>query len=410
MAFLGPDDFLILEKSGTVKRVTNGKVLDKPLLQVDVSVKDERGLLGIAVNEKKKYNSKDTSSIPNKDISHNVFLYYVTCKGKSTDCENQIYKYDLDNKNNVLVNPKLLLSIPSFPDPAHIGGIIDIGPDNNLYVTVGNFENTIPDEPYKTKTQNFEDGEAVDGRAGILRITQDGKPVGTEGILGNEYPLNLYHAYGVKNSFGIDFDPVTSKLWLTENGPKYGDEINLAEPGFNSGSDKIFGIWKVNEEGKKLKTTGDKEGGGEDQEGGGDGEYVTVVGDNPTDLVYFNGKGHYSPPEFTWDKSVAPTALLFLDSDKLGSQYQNDMFVGSVEGGRLFHFDLNDNRDGLLLKGNLADKIATDMTEYRDILFAEGFSIITDIKQGPDGYLYVVSGLKQSKTEKPGAVYRILPF
>ena len=54
MAFLGPDDFLILEKSGTVKRVTNGKVLDKPLLQIDVNVKDERGLLGIAVSEKRK--------------------------------------------------------------------------------------------------------------------------------------------------------------------------------------------------------------------------------------------------------------------------------------------------------------------------------------------------------------------
>ncbi|HET9805327.1 MAG TPA: hypothetical protein VFP49_00305, partial [Nitrososphaeraceae archaeon] len=53
MAFLGPDDFLILEKSGTVKRVTNGQVLDKPLLQIDVNVKDERGLLGIAVSEKK---------------------------------------------------------------------------------------------------------------------------------------------------------------------------------------------------------------------------------------------------------------------------------------------------------------------------------------------------------------------
>ena len=53
MAFLGPDDFLILEKAGTVKRVTNGVVLDKPLLQVDVSVKDERGLLGIAISEKK---------------------------------------------------------------------------------------------------------------------------------------------------------------------------------------------------------------------------------------------------------------------------------------------------------------------------------------------------------------------
>jgi len=406
MAFLGQDDFLILEKSGTVKRVTNGVVLDKPLLQVDVNVKDERGLLGIAVNQKNEnYNG---TFIPNKDIPHNVFLYYITCKGKNIDCENQIYRYDLDNKNNVLINPKLLLSVPSFPDPAHIGGIIDIGPDNNLYFTVGNFENTIPDKPYKTKTQNFEDGKPVDGRAGILRITQDGKPVGTEGIIGNEYPLNLYYAYGVKNSFGIDFDPVTGKLWLTENGPKYGDEINLAEPGFNSGSDKIFGIWKVNDEGKKLKIGNKEQGKGEQEEGGG-GEFVTVAGDNPEDLVYFNGKGHYRPPEFTWDKSVAPTALLFLNSDKLGSAYKNDMFIGSVDSGRLFHFDLNENRTGLLLKGVLEDKIATDSTEYGDILFAEGFSIITDVKEGPDGYLYVVSGLKQSKTEKPGTVYRIVP-
>jgi glucose/arabinose dehydrogenase len=392
MAFLGPDDFLILEKAGTVKRVTNGVILDKPLLQVDVSVKDERGLLGIAISEKKNLDGNGTS-IKNNNISHNVFLYYVVCEGKNTGCENRIYRYDLDNKNNVLINPKLLLSIPSFPDPAHIGGIIDIGPDNNLYVTVGNFQHTIPSEVYRTKTQNFEDGKPVDGRAGVLRITQDGKPV-DKGIIGNDYPLNLYYAYGVKNSFGIDFDPVTKKLWLTENGPKFGDEINLAEPGFNSGSDKIFGIWRVNEEGKKLQIDGGKEG-----------EYVTV-GKNPEDLVYFGGKGHYSPPEFTWDKSVAPTALLFLDSKNLGAEYENDMFVGSVDG-QIFHFDLNDTRTGLLLKGVLEDKIAADDTEFANILFAEGFSIITDLKQGPDGNLYVVSGLKQSKSENSGAVYRI---
>jgi aldose sugar dehydrogenase len=392
MAFLGPDDFLILEKAGTVKRVTNGVILDKPLLQVDVSVKDERGLLGIAISEKKNLDGNGTS-IKNNNISHNVFLYYVVCEGKNTGCENRIYRYDLDNKNNVLINPKLLLSIPSFPDPAHIGGIIDIGPDNNLYVTVGNFQHTIPSEVYRTKTQNFEDGKPVDGRAGVLRITQDGKPV-DKGIIGNDYPLNLYYAYGVKNSFGIDFDPVTKKLWLTENGPKFGDEINLAEPGFNSGSDKIFGIWRVNEEGKKLQIDGGKEG-----------EYVTV-GKNPEDLVYFGGKGHYSPPEFTWDKSVAPTALLFLDSKNLGAEYENDMFVGSVDG-QIFHFDLNDTRTGLLLKGVLEDKIAADDTEFANILFAEGFSIITDLKQGLDGNLYVVSGLKQSKSENSGAVYRI---
>src|SRR5215204_5995613 len=397
MAFLGPDDFLILEKAGTVKRVTNGVILDKPLLQVDVSVKDERGLLGIAVSEKKNLNDDIDSgtSIKNKNISHNVFLYYVVCKEKNTGCENRIYRYDLDNQRNVLINPKLLLGIPSFPDPSHIGGIIDIGPDENLYFTVGNFQNTIPSEVYRTKTQNFEDGEPVDGRAGILRITQDCKPVGVEGIIGNEYPLNLYYAYGVKNSFGIDFDPVTEKLWFTENGPSFGDEINLAEPGSNSGSDKLYGIWESNDLGDRVKNK--------------KGEYVTVVEDNPKDLVYFNGKGHYSPPKFIWGKTVAPTALLFLDSDKLGSQYQNDMFVGSADGGRIFHFDLNDKRDGLVLKDSLTDKIAIDKTEFKDILFAEGFSIITDLKQGPDGYPYIVSGLKQSKTAKFGAVFRIVP-
>ena len=61
-------------------------------------------------------------------------------------------------------------------------------------------------------------------------------------IIGDEDPLNKYYAYGIRNSFGIDFDPVTGKLWDTENGPGYGDEINLVEPGFNSGWSKVQGI------------------------------------------------------------------------------------------------------------------------------------------------------------------------
>src|SRR5215217_4296452 len=276
MAFLAPDDFLILEKNtGNVKRFVNGTLIEKPLLHVNTNIKDERGLLGIAVSEKKEIFYENTFLIENKKLTHNVFLYYIECNKKNLDCENRIYKYDLDNQRNELVNPKLLVGIPSFPDPSHIGGILDIGPDENLYFTVGNFQNTIPSEVYRTKIQNFEDGKPVDGRAGILRITQDGKPVGVEGIIGNEYPLNLYYAYGVKNSFGIDFDSVTGKLWFTENGPQFGDEINLAEPGFNSGSDKIFGIWRVDEKGKKLQSDSK------------DGEYVTVIGNNPKDLVYF---------------------------------------------------------------------------------------------------------------------------
>ena len=399
MAFLGLDDFLILEKNtGNVKRVINSTLIEKPVLHVDTNIKDERGLLGIAVS--KKENLYDDFFIENKNLTHNVFLYFIECNEKNLDCENRIYRYDFDNQKNELVNPKLLVGLPSFPDPSHIGGIIDIGPDNNLYFTVGNFQDTIPSIIYKTKTQNVEDGEAVDGRAGILRMTQDGRLIDNDQdgnydtILGENYPLNLYYAYGIRNSFGIDFDPVTGKLWDTENGPQFGDEINLVEPGFNSGADKIYGIWESNELGDRVKNK--------------KGEYI-IAGENLEDLVYFDEKGRYSQPEFIWGKTIAPTALLFLNSDKLGPKYKNDMFVGSADGGRIFHFDLNANRTALVLKGNLTDKIAFNQTEFDDILFAEGFSIITDVKQGPDGYLYVVSGLKQSKTEKFGAVFRVVP-
>ena len=214
MAFLGPNDFLILEKdTGLVKRVINGKTIETPLLQIEVSKKDERGLLGVAVSERKTPNPTDDSLVNNNDITHNVFLYAVQCegKGKTQNCENRIYRYDLDNKNNLLINPKMLLAIPSFPDSSHVGGIVKVGPDGNLYLTVGNFQRTVPINLYESKSQNYETGHDFDGRGGILRITHDGEPV-NEVILGNEYPLNLYYAYGIRNSFGMDFDPLTGKL------------------------------------------------------------------------------------------------------------------------------------------------------------------------------------------------------
>jgi glucose/arabinose dehydrogenase len=56
-----------------------------------------------------------------------------------------------------------------------------------------------------------------------------------DGYLGNKYALNFYYAYGIRNSFGMYFDPATEELWDTENGSGFGDEINLVKPGFNSG-------------------------------------------------------------------------------------------------------------------------------------------------------------------------------
>ena len=381
MAFLDQNDFLILEKeTGLVKRVTDGKILE-PLLKLNVSGKDERGLLGIDV-DKKEYTGFNVVY---------VYLSYVECETKES-CENKVVRYELDNENNKLVFPKELVSVKSFPDDSHVGGVVRVGPDDNVYVTVGDFSCT-ECAPFETQAQNFANGVPADGRAAILRVSPDGDPV-DNGILGKEYPLNLYYAYGVRNSFGIDFDPLTGNLWDTENGPHYGDEINLVEPGFNSGALSIFGNSNTNSNSESDKDVQS------DKESSSDAA-------TPASLVTFNGAGKYSEPELSWQKTVAPTALLFLDSNKLGTYYQNDMFVANAGEGKIYHFDLSDDRKSLALKGPLADKVVDPETEADSVTFAEGFGLVTDLEVNPyDGYLYVVVPVKDSTG---GAVYKIVP-
>ncbi len=367
MAFLGPNDMLVLEKEkGTVLRIVDGKILPQPLLDVNVAGFIERCMCGIAV-------STDT---PGHTY---VFLFYT--EAQTADREdmtadpkaplgNRLYRYELvDNK---LVNPKLLLDLPADPGPRHNGGEVLIGPDNNLYITVGDVDGSFQGEQWQTTTQNYQDGAEVDGRSGILRITQDGIPVA--GILGQDPPLSMYYAYGIRNSYGIDFDPITGNMWDTENGPGNSDEINLVLPGFNSGWQEAMGIAALEE------------------------------GFDPADIVDFDGAGVYRDPELVWTNTAGPTALKFLHSDRLGSQYQNDMFVGDVHNGRLYRFDLNQERNGLILPEALADKIIQTPASpgLEDIIFGQGFAGITDVEVGPDGYLYVVS-IGQGK------IFRIVP-
>ena len=360
MAFLGTNDFLVLEKEkGTVQRIVNGKMLPEPILDVNVGASQERCMCGIAIS----------TSTPGHTY---IFLYFT--ETESADKEdvlqgndpigNRLYRYEL--VNDKLVNPKLLLDLPATPGPRHNGGAVVIGPDNNLYIPIGDIDGTHQSEESETLAQNYPDGAEPDGRSGILRITQDGSPIPNGGIIGDETPLNLYYAYGIRNSFGINFDPVTGNLWDTENGPGEGDEINLVEPGFNSGWAQVQGmsVSSSNNNDKDF-TSGN--------------------------LVDFDGRGTYSEPEFEWRTTLGPTALIFLHSDRLGQQYQNDIFVGSIVTGNIYRFDLNEDRTQLVLAGELEDKIAeTRETGTEDIVFGEGFAGISDLEIGPDGYLYVV--------------------
>ena len=383
MAFLGPDDILVLEQStGKVQRIVNGEMLEEPMLDVNVNSEDERGLLGIAV-------SKNASA-----GKMYVFLFYTEAEGKEDGGEpiaNRLYRYEIVDDR--LVDPKLLMDLPYLPGPAHNGGVITIGPDGNVYLAVGELTPDVylAEGDHRFLSQNYVDGREPDGRGGILRITQDGQIVNGKGILGDKHPLDMYYAYGIRNSFGLAFDPLTGKLWDTENGVGFGDELNLVEPGFNSGWAKVLGIWTVNE---IINEDSNREI--------NKGEMLGSVLDG---LISFNGKGQYSSPELTWDETIAPTAISFLHSDRLGGQYENDMFVGTVRD-KLLHFNLGEpNRTELILNGALSDKVADTLEDIEHVTFAEGLGIITDVKVGPDGYLYVVSGARSPD----GKIYRILP-
>src|SRR5712691_4224026 len=160
MAFLGPNDILVLEKnSGNVLRVLNGEIQKSPLLHVDVATPFlEWGLLGIAV-----------SKGSNANEPRNVFIYYTEFGGKlGVAAGNRLYRYELTADNGQLINPKLLLDLPAnTPNPLaennHNGGKVLIGPDNNIYTVIGDVGS------HRGQAQNVEKGKPLDGTSGILR-------------------------------------------------------------------------------------------------------------------------------------------------------------------------------------------------------------------------------------------------
>jgi len=359
MAFVDDNKILVLEKNtGLVRLIYDGVLQDKPVFRVPIDPKGERGLLGIAVLH--------TNSINNNT---NVFLYFTESNSKSSknipndaQLRNGIYKYEWNGQT--LDNPSLVLDLPAIPGPYHNGGKLIIGPDHHLYIVIGDLAGP------KTQALNNKTGPPADGAGGILRVTQDGKPVPNP-PLGDKYPLNLYYAYGIRNSFGMAFDPVTNTLWDTENGEDKYDEVNVVKPGFNSGWSKIMGPLSSNNISK-------------------------------ADLVNFPGS-HYSDPVFSWYHEIGVTDIEFLKSSKLGDKYKNNIFVGDINNGNLYYFQLNDTRTGLKFNSSgLKDIVADNNNELSEIIFASGFKGITDIETGPDGYLYILSYLD-------GKLYRIVP-
>ena len=424
IAFLGPADLLVLEKdTGKVQRVVGGAVTGT-VLDLAVNFASERGLLGIALH-------------PQFAVNGFVYLYWTeSTTGADTDdlaavplLGNRVDRFRWNGSSLTL--DRNLIKLRAFQADAgqplrgnHDGGVIRFGPDGKLYIVIG-------DNGRRGQLQNLVDGPFGPGidddqfggpepddahlTGVILRLNDDGStptdnPFFAAGAtLPGQVGANVQKifAYGLRNSFGMAFDPVSGLLWEQENGDDSFSELNIAEPGFNSGWVQIMGPPERIGQFRAIETDPTAP-----QPFAANGYFgLQQIRWSPVNIAATPAEGlsrlfmlpgaHYSAPELSWKFEVAPGGIGFLSSRALGPQYRNDLFVGGarpfLEGGHLFRLNLTGNRhkigvDDPRLEDRVADNLNKwELTESESLLFGRNFGVVTDIQTGPNGNLYLVS-------------------
>jgi uncharacterized repeat protein (TIGR01451 family) len=421
MAFIGDNDFFVLEKTtGKVQRVVNG-VLTSTVLDLPVNGASERGLLGIALHPK---------------FSQNGFVYlYWTESSTGVDTLNIDEIPLLGNRvdryvwnGTTLTFDRNLIKLRSLQQDAgqtsrgnHNGGVLRFGPDGKIYIIIG-------DNGRRGFLQNVTTGAQVpDDQFGgpapdnahltgvILRLNDDGStPVDNpffdaNSRLTGEAGTNVkkVFAYGVRNSFGMDFDPLSGTLWTQENGDDAFDEINRVIPGFNGGWIQMMGPSSRITEFKSIEST---YGAGNLQQLRWPTSNIASTPQEALSRLYMLPGAQYVDPEFSWKYALAPSTIGFIKGRGLGARFEGDLLVGASRttllNGFLFHFKLNSDRQHFAFTDpRLADRVADnldkfDQTESESLVIGKDFGITTDIVTAPNGNVFVVS-------LSNGAVYEI---
>jgi uncharacterized repeat protein (TIGR01451 family) len=421
MAFIGPNEFFVLERTtGRVQRVLNG-VLQTPALDLAVNNASERGLLGIALHQKFTENGF-------------VFLYWTeSSTGIDTSNTDEVpllgnrvdrYKWN----GNALVFDRNIIRLRALQADAgqtargnHNGGVLRTGPDGKLYLIIG-------DNGRRGFLQNVTSGGPVpDDQFGgpepdnahltgvILRLNDDGSTpadnpfVNSPTTLTGEAALNIkkVFAYGVRNGFGMAFDPLSGQLWNQENGDDAFDEINRVIPGFNGGWIQAMGPINRIDQFKAIEST---YGAGTLQQLRWPPSNIATTPQQALARLYMIPGAQYVDPEFSWKYALAPSPIGFLQGRGLGPEFEGDLFVGASRttllNGFLFRFQLTADRQHFSFSDPLlADRVADnldkfDQTESESLVIGRDFGITSDIQTGPNGNLFVVS-------LSNGAVYEV---
>lgn len=438
VVFLAENDMLVLEKaSGQIKRVINGVIQPTPVLNLAVNSSSERGLLSMALHpsfpEIPEVFIRWTESNTGADstvvtevplLGNRVDRYrWDPSNGGSLTFDKNLLKLRALQTDNVQVNGQPI-STNANSQGNHNGGTIKFGPDKNLYVFFGDvgrrgWLQNLPKGPF-LKEPLIDDtfgGPAPDDNhlAGvILRVDTDGNApsdnpfFGAGSALGGEIGANIkkIYSYGHRNGFGMAFDPDSGSLWETENADDAFSELNRVVPGMNGGWVQLAGPLSRLSQFKLIETTQFNNA-------------MQQVRYPPTRIAYTSNLARsrmfmlpgatYVDPEFSWKYEIGPAGTAFVQGDGLGAKYDGTLWIGSARGfaqvggtgGSLYRLKLTSDRLHIDTSADprLADKVADNLfraqkfdgTESETLIIGKGFGTTTDIVQGPDSKLYVVS-------------------
>jgi uncharacterized repeat protein (TIGR01451 family) len=422
MAFIGMNDFFVLEKAtGKVQRVVNG-VLHSTPLDLPVNNASERGLLGIALH-------------PNFAQNGFVYLYWTESSTGSDTASidqvpllgNRVDRYVWNG--TTLTFDRNLIKLRAFQQDAgqpsrgnHNGGVLRFGPDGKLYIIFGDngrrgfLQNIVIGGPNPDDQFGGPEPDDAHMTGVILRLNDDGStpadnpfinavpPSQTDAVATN---IRKIFAYGIRNSFGMDFDPLTGTLWTQENGDDAFDEINRVTPGFNGGWIQAMGpISRVDE----FRSIEMSYGAGTLQQLRWPPSNIRMFPQQARHMMSVLAGAQYVDPEFSWKYALAPSPIGFVKGRGLGPQFEGDLLVGASRttllNGFLFWFKFTTDRLHFSFSDpRLADRVADnvdkfDQTESESLLIGKDFGITTDIQTAPNGNVFVVS-------LSNGAVYEI---
>jgi glucose/arabinose dehydrogenase len=226
------------------------------------------------------------------------------------------------------------------------GSRILFAKDGTLFLTVG-------DRDRSDGGQNPKDDFGK-----VLRVNDDGSLPKDNPFAGRAGYLPEIYTMGQRNQQGLAFNPVTGELWASEQGPNGGDEINVIKPGKNYG-------WPIVSYGRQY------------------------AGPNQSEIPWKQGM---ELPIVFWVPSIATSGLTFYTGDKFPN-WKNNVFVGAMRTGEIDR------------TGHIERIVFNEKWEEirRESFLTEMRQRIRDVRQGPDGFLYVLTD------EDAGALLRIEP-